>query len=336
MAALQEDSDLINVIKKKLNASKDARTVRHTHIGDIDVPIEADLVIEDGPDKFFIEVKTRPRIDTLGRLVLLRELINKSGVRNYKINLVVASKAFSRSIEEIADKTNIRLIELPGNMKLSGDQYYKESRNIKITSIKAWSIVTRLMKEKITSIRQLSLKEDVSYGWTHAVIQHLLNQEIVSRTGNYVEISNIDKLLNGIGWERQFENLKKGEIVLRYNSSFEAARDITYILKKKDVGFAFTSYTAGSLYTGYAVRHDSLYLYLDKENIRSFAEIFPGQGKEGIKVNIYRPDRDVFNDQKKLEDINIVSPEQALLDLAGTGYAGRDLASEMVNRYGSL
>ena len=192
------------------------------------------------------------------------------------------------------------------------------------------------MKERITSIRQLSLKENISYGWTHAVIQHLLNQEIVSKRGNHVEISNIDKLLNGVGWERPFENLNKTEMFLSYDNAHEAAKEITYMLTGKEIGFAFTSYTAGGLYTGYAMRHDSLYLYLDMDNMKFFNEVFKNYGEEGIKVKIYGSDRNVFTDNRKMEDINVVSPSQALLDVAGLGYTGRNLAVEMVKRYESL
>ncbi len=336
MITLKDNPNLIGIIKKKLNTSNDARTMHDTPVMDLNVPIEVDLIIEDGPDKYFIEIKSKPRIDTVSRLVLLRELINKTETYNYRIHLVVASKAFSRMVEDIARKTDIELIELPRNLKLEEHRYYGGSRNVKITSEKAWRIITRLMKERITSIRQLSLKENVSYGWTHAVIQHLLNQEILSKNGNYVEISDIDKLLNGISWERPFENLIKSDMFLKYNNAHEAAREITYMLSGREIGFAFTSYTAGGLYTGYAARHDSLYLYLDRGNMKLFKEIFENYGNEGIKVKIYRPDRNVFTDNRKMEEINVVSPSQSLLDLAGLGYAGRNMAMEMVEKYGSL
>jgi hypothetical protein len=37
-----------------------------------------------------------------------------------------------------------------------------------------------------------------------------------------------------------------------------------------------------------------------------------------------------------LENVKVVSPSQALLDLIGLGYGGRDLALSMVDKYASL
>ncbi|MCX9083247.1 MAG: hypothetical protein OIN87_00415 [Candidatus Methanoperedens sp.] len=80
------------------------------------------------------------------------------------------------------------------------------------------------------------------------------------------------------------------------------------------------SYTAAGLYTGYTIRHDAVYLYIDKKEIDFFKNTFRVTEKQGIKARIYTPDRDVFADTREKEGIQIVSPSQELLDLAGFGY----------------
>ena len=141
----------------------------------------------------------------------------------------------------------------------------------------------------------------------------------MERKENYVEIVNKDKLLNGVAWERPFNNLKKDEIYIEYNKTHEAARDISSMLPQKNIKFAFTCFTAGGLYTGSSIRTDSVYLYLSKEDIEFFKEIFETSKKDGIKALIYLPDRDVFSESRKIEKVKVVSPSQALLDLAGLG-----------------
>ena len=53
-------------------------------------------------------------------------------------------------------------------------------------------------------------------------------------------------------------------------------------------------------------------------------------------MKIYVPDRGVFDNVVEKDGIKIVSPAQALLDLAGMGYSGMDITKAMVDKYGSL
>lgn len=57
---------------------------------------------------------------------------------------------------------------------------------------------------------------------------------------------------------------------------------------------------------------------------------------KGVTIHVYSPDRDVFNGAKELESVTVVSPAQALLDLAGLGYSGMDMTKAMVEAYANL
>ncbi len=149
-------------------------------------------------------------------------------------------------------------------------------------------------------------------------------------------ISDTNKLLNGVAWERPFENLRAEEINIEYDSAIHAANDISRALKRQESKFAFASYTAAGLYTGYAVRHDAIYLYLDKTEFGLFKDLFETRKTIGIKAGIYTPDRDVFSDKKEIESITVTSPAQTLLDLAGLGYSGLDITKAMVDNYARI
>jgi len=335
MSIPENYKEIFELIRAKLDISESATIISGADINETWGPVDIDLVVQDGPTKYLIEVKSRVRVDNIARLVLLRELIKQEKDAS-RIIPVIAGKIIPHNIEEMARQLDITIVNIPRTMALSVHEFNRTSGNTRVTSEKSWRVITCLLKERTTSIRQLSLMEDVSYGWAHATIKALINQGIVTRKGNYVTISDIDKLLNGVAWERPLENVLKRVVYIGYNDAFTAARDLSQILNDKGIRFAFTSYTAGALYTGYAFRHDSVYLYVEKDEIDFFIETFEDKEKEGIKAHIFVSDREIFLDLKEKEGICIVSEAQALLDLAGLGYSGRDITNAMVDNYASI
>lgn len=333
----ENNQEVFEIICAKLNLSDSAVVIKEQALKDALIPVRVDAVIEEGTNRFYVEIKSKANIDTVAQLILLKELLKKQNKNTSNLYLVIASKVIPPNVEELAKQVDIILVTIPRNIGLPMQNYDYFPSKTKVTSEKSWKVITRLLKEKITSIRQLSLMENVSYGWAYATIQSLIIQGIVTKLkGNYVKISDTNKLLNGVAWERPFENLCVKEINIEYSDAFKASHELSHILKNKGIKFAFTSYTAGGLYTGYAVRHDSVYLYLEKNELDFFIKAFEEKKKKGIKARIYAPDRELFNDTIEKEGITIVSPAQTLLDLAGLGYSGRDIAKAMVDDYASL
>jgi hypothetical protein len=153
-----------------------------------------------------------------------------------------------------------------------------------------------------------------------------------------VKISDINKLINGVAWERPFERLFSHEIRIAAVSPIALAQEICLVYEEQKIPCAFTSFTAGEIYTGYSARHDSVYLYLEKKDIAALAGMFDVRTEGGIAVRIYGPDRDVFKDRRtfSVNGVWLVSPAQSLLDCAGLGYGGRDLTQKLVEIYGGL
>ncbi|MDO8727202.1 MAG: hypothetical protein Q7J35_14125 [Candidatus Methanoperedens sp.] len=336
MTISDNNPELFEILRAKLNLSDGAVVKEEQVLKDTSTLIRVDMVIEDGNNRYLVEVKSKASIETIAQLVLLKELFRNENQDISGIFLVIAGNVFTPEIEKIANQTNIILVTIPRNIEQPAQKYDHSPGKIKVTSEKSWKVITRLLAEKMTSIRQLSLLENVSYGWAHATIKSLLSQGVVTRKENYVSISDANKLLNGVAWERPFENLFADEINIEYQDAFKAASDISHILKNNGIKFAFTSYTAAGLYTGYAIRHDAVYLYLEKNEMDFFKNTFRVTEKQGIKARIYAPDRDVFADTREKEGIMIVSPSQSLLDLAGLGYSGRDITKAMVDKYATL
>ncbi|MCK9308135.1 MAG: hypothetical protein M0P17_11490 [Methanoculleus sp.] len=339
VASIDQPPEVVAFIREALGLSPEARS---DDIGtlyqamELELPLQPDIVFKDGERLYFVEVKSNvTSIDTIARMQLLRELWHRREPDRSAVELVLATRTIRPREEQLARELGIRVIKLPRTLGPALQSEFKPSKS-KITSEKSWKIVSRLLKEKCTSIRQLALQEDVSYGWAHKTINVLMSQGIAKKNDSYVQISDVKKLLNGIAWERPMKNLNVAEIPISFSDSIPAARDITSMLSDQNVSFAFTGYTAGGLYTGYAVRQDAVYLYLDKKHLDLFREIFSEPGRSSIRAWIYAPDRDVFTDTRQKEGITVVSPAQTLLDLAGFGYSVMDLTRAMVDMYDTL
>jgi DNA-binding Lrp family transcriptional regulator len=302
----------------------------------IEVPIQPDIVLKHEGILYFIQIKkSSVTIDTIARMRLLKELWQKRGNTD-PIILVIAAKWFYQREESIAKELGIRLIRLPLTLSVSGNKDHPSS-GMRITSEKSWKIVTRLLKEKSTSIRQLSQKENVSYGWAHKVIGMLLEQDVVKKENNYVHFDDLKNLLNAIAWERPLKNLQvDDEMYIQSPGAFAAAQQVSVLLKEQKIPCAFTSYTSGGLYTGYAIRQDAIYLYLEKKNINEFKKQFGTEIKSGVRVHLYIPDREVFTYSREMESVTVTSPAQTLLDLAGLGYSAMDLTRVMAEKYADL
>lgn len=333
-----QQEDLIKFIKDELHLPSESEKVDLPTLYNfftIATPIRPDLMYRVGNSFYFIEIKNKVSVDTIARMNLLRDLWRKIEDREKNVAVIIAAKVIPPRERDLAKELGIQIIKIPWTEKsaMSHDYVIVNSR---ITSEKAWKVISHLLKEQNISIRQLGMEEKVSYGWTYRTINNLINQNIIEKNGYFLKISDINKLLNGIAWERPINNLKIEEIPLNYQNIMTAAVDISKTYDDEKIPVAFTAFTSAGLYTGHTIRHDKVYLYLNRDLITSFKELFGAKEKGEINAVIYQPDRDVFSDTRVKESIRVTSPGQTLLDIAGFGYAGIDLAKAMVNLYGSL
>ena len=335
--------ELIELLRKELGFHESAIIRQDSTLKD-NYPLRFDLIIEDKNKTYIVELKRIVRLESLSQLGLLKILLNSSDISTYNnihpynTEFVIVGKRITPEAAEAAEKIGIQFVKLSADIYPKEDHDKPNAVSVKLTAPKSWRVVSHLLRIKETSIRHLSIESGVSYGWSHATVQTLVSKGIASDASGYIEITDINKLLNGIAWERQFEKLLAREIRIAANSAIALAREISLVCDEQQIPCAFTSFTAGELYTGYSARHDSVYLYLEKKNMNELAGMFEVQTKGGITTRVYTPDRNVFKDRRtsSKENVWLVSPAQALLDCAGLGYAGRDLTIKLVDLYDRL
>ncbi len=320
---LTDPHEITKVLFALLHLSDDA-VVEMSSISNV----QPDMFIRDGGDIYVVEVANTASLQKVAMLTLYQRLL----VSEDDTHFVLAAKVVPTSVLDAAEQAGVDIVPLPRDVSVTQEH---SVQNARFTTEKAWRVSSRLLKEKTISIRQIALKEGLSYGWTHAVVKKLIARGIVTQRGNRVEITDTNKLLDAAAWERPLDDLRLGVVKTHFSNTYEAAETLTRTAEGWNMPLAFTSYTSASLYIGYGARHDSVYCYVSNKD--AFQEMKrENGGGGGIDVVFYSADRDVFTVARSREGILVVSPSQTLLDLSGLGYSARDFAQEIVKRYADI
>ena len=329
----KKSEKIIDFIHHSLGISHESSIVTLEERISDEYPIHADIIIKYNSINYIIELKKRLSLQAFSQVALLQILL-KNELSNNRNVFVIAASVITSEYQSLAEKMGIQLIQLPYNLLVHQKNFTPSSKG-KITADKSWRVVTRLLKEKAISIRQISVKEGISYGLSHKVIQELLDSHIASKDGYLIRIADISPLLNIIAWERNLKKLKIDEFWLPHENVHPAAQELSYVSEEQGINLVFNSFTAAGLYTGYAVKHDELHFYLEKEQLDSFKNQYE-ETSGFIRAVVYRPDRDVMRNSNTIEGVRVTSPGQTLLDIAGMGYSGITLAKSMVEIFDKL
>ncbi len=291
-----------------------------------------DLVMEDYASIFFIEIKRKLRPETIAKFFVAKEWITKS-LKSHK------ERVFLVAAQDI-DQTSLKMAELLGikveRITISGSDLkmrnQTESVKIKITASKAWKVVIALLKYQPTSIYNIMKKSGVSYGESHRVVSYLRNRDLLTQKGNFVSVSDLRTILNAVFWERPLKSLMVEHYNIKYDTFDDIPRVISELLGRNGIKHAFTNIAAYERYFG-GIRNESSYdLYTDTSNpiFQELISEITSTSESGVHLFIYKPDRDVFADSKKVESTQLVGTGQLLLDLCGGDKIALQLATELV------
>jgi hypothetical protein len=293
---------------------------------------EPDLIVRAGDLTLIIELKHTLSLNDVARGFMYQHLIAVGNLLPRRSRYVLMAKVVPDRARSMAQKTDVDIIRLPPDVELPGRSRERRFKVNRLSHEKSWRVVTGLLRMGPTSIRQVSLETRVSYGWAHATTERLLQMGVATRSPDGISITDVEKLLNGVAWERPMKELSAIIIYLSGEDVMGAARTVERSLGEWSVRHAFGGITAGGLYTGYAQRFDRLYVYVEKDQIDMVTNAM-GDPNGSIALEILRPDREVFDPVEKRQGLTLVGPSQALLDLAGMGYSALDLTLEMVRTY---
>jgi hypothetical protein len=283
------------------------------------------LIKSDKQDlKVLVEVKLRrPTPEDIMRISFYRTMLNEK--KDQRIKILLYSPVFPSKVRQLARIADVELVDLPEHFfEATGS-----TKHIKITSEKAWSVITQILKRGRLSIRQTSIRSGTSFGWTHAIFTQLQRSGILERQGNAYVLVDLPRLLDGIAWERPLSSLIVKEWTAPTSSLDETVEDIR--IADKDA--IFTGYHAAEGISEYSRRTDIVQVYaLHAEHI----ERQVGTSDKGIKVQVLWPDRCILVTQghgTSKDRLLTVTEDQLLLDLAGLGIPARDILTKILDRY---
>jgi hypothetical protein len=329
-----EDSFVIPYLLSKLGIKGDHVISKNQSIDNF----YFDLTIVDKQTgiTYYVLQKQRANVDSLAQINFYKDIIES---RSSKVDkrFVLATRKAMVSMYELANTLGILIVDMPFGLSDRSEPRRQPQSKLKITSEKSWMIATALLKEKTSSIRALSLNQNVSYGWAYATINNLLDKGVVKKNDSWVSIADVGKLLNGVAWERPTLSLVKSEVKMGGGNVFDAARKLSEILDDLRIKYAIACYLAGTMYTGYGVRYDSLQIYIEEKRMGEVSNYLYNDSNYGtISVQFLSPDRDVFRNLQVRQGLKITSPSQTLLDLAGLGHRSGDMTKAMADMYNRL
>ena len=291
-----------------------------------------DEVLIEGSNRYYISVKNMLSQNDIARAYLAKGLMDQNNRDRSTVEIILMAKKIPARVKEISDQLGITIIQLDWDFPIPARKSPSKNRISKLSHPTSWRIVTRLLFSGPSSIRKLSKEEGVSYSWAHATVTRLIDMGVAERTSMGVEVVDIDRLMDGISWERPFNRLLLDEIPIEGDDYMEAARDIGNTLNHWNLRHAYTAFTAGGLYTGHSQRFDKLYIYIEKRSLNDIRGSLYTEGGN-LALNVYRSDRRVFQNTQEIENLILTTPSTTLLDLIGLGFKARTIAREMVNIY---
>jgi len=317
------NDQLIEFVRHRL-PSPDAKP---RHLDAFQGYIRPDLAFDDGKTLFLVGLKRSiaspadvARLHLQSDYVLSR--LNLASRRS--LCCVIAAPAISREASELLDslkkvrkRTQTLFLRL-SPMLLHKTGQPRAAARCRITSPSAWRVVFALLRSP-ASIRALALASGVSYAWCHRTVSALMTQGLVRKRGIHVEITDLNRLLSGAAWERPLQSLRRSELATAYHRPLDLARELA---RRSDATGALLAVTGPAfllLSSDHTRSVDRLDVYMP-----STVPLEELQGEGGVRLHVYSPDRQI--DVERRDGVPIVSPSQAVLDLAGMGRDWFDLA----------
>jgi hypothetical protein len=289
--------------------------------------VRPDLAFDDGKTLFVVEVKrSTPSPAVVAQLHFQGEyLLSKLGLESRRsLCYVIAAPSISKETDDLLDslkkmKKGSQVLFLRLNPRLlRSTRQPRTTAGGKITSPSAWRVVFALLRSP-ASIRSLSLTSGVSYAWCHRTVSALIMQGLARQRGGKVEVTDVNRLLSGAAWERPLLALQRYEVTTASRRPVDLARELSRRSEAVGALFAVTGPAHLLLSSDYTRSVDRLDIYLS-----STAPLEGLKDEGGIRVHVYNPDRQI--DIERRDGVPIVSPSQAVLDLAGMGRDWFELA----------
>ena len=198
---------------------------------------------------------------------------------------------------------------------------------MKISSEKSMRVVNHIMKNRIINQYEVSKRTNVSRSYVNYILMNLRALNIVTRKSQFYYLNDPFKLLQMIGFERPFNQLKKYEFRLPSDTIQSSEQIILKYSEANEIRYAFTMFSGLRRYYEYHISYPLIHAYVD--DITKFDAIQKGEGP--IPVVLIQPDSCcILNNRKKVDNVYVCDDIQIIIDLFSSGI-GRDAAYKYLN-----
>src|SRR5271157_405203 len=285
-----------------------------------------DIILEHDKAVYIMGIKlTRATRQTVFKIVLYGKAVGQR-YSDRKVYL----KLYAPSM---APDAKASFIKAGGSFQKLGLARRSSSDPVKVSSPGSWKVVCYFLRNDGSTTNQASVKTGVSYPWTRSVVKKLVELGAFDDKSRKVRVVDIDALFTAVAWERPINSLKGLGFRSAFSDEQEALKELYANMEGIVPKSECTLFTAADLYLEGIASGGCIQLYAD-ESAAQVVKSLMGEG-EGVSFQIYNPDRELEEDIYSIDDVRVVSIEQAILDLAGLGSAGADAAKVLLQKYRS-
>ena len=269
-----------------------------------------------------------------------------SQVKRYSNNIpnsypMVAASCISKKSKEICKELSIGYIDLAGNILIDLPSIHieKESKEIRAIEEKRQRylfspVSTRIIRallidpKKNWSIKFLSEHTHVSLGYTHRVVEKLLDEKFLHRNNTYrLELHDPERLLND--WRETYsytQNTIHGFFTFEKNKEM-FFKKLVHTTNSYQIQYALTLHSGASFIAPY-VRFTDIHFYVFSSSIEILKEKLDLRPVEsGANLYLIEPyDSGIFLGKQTVNELSIVSNIQLYLDLYNYPKRGREQA----------
>ena len=180
-------------------------------------------------------------------------------------------------------------------------------------------------------LQALAGEASVSVGQVFKVKELLLEKKWLEETDRGIFLTNPQELL--AAWAEHYRFGKHQATLLHTLTELDSfEREFSRVCLSLDIPCAFTALAAAAWYAPYATyQRTTAYVRGDLANLQALFDLAPVQ--TGANVILLTPyDDGVFYGVRQQQNISLVSPIQAYLDLQGTGGRGREAAHVLLQQ----
>jgi len=284
-----------------------------------------------------IEVKSTGEPRRIEEAISQLKVYTKNIENSYPI---VASSYLSEKSREICKELNVGYIDLLGNIyidlpylhidKQSNETIPIEKKKQKqLFSPVATRIIRTLLLEPDNewTIKSLSEKTQVSLGYTHRVVERLIDDLFLERNKNYkLALKDKTRLLNK--WRDSYffeDNIIKSFYTFEKNKE-TLFKNIEELANSIESQYAFTLHS-GTSFVAPFVRYTDIHVYVDSKIDQWIKKLDLRPVESGANIYLIEPyDEGVFQGLQTINGKKIVSNIQLYLDLYNYPKRGREQA----------